>query len=125
MEIDYNIPILLIDDYKTMLKIITNLLQSLGFNNIVHVLNGEQALDKLNNHIFDLIICDWNLEPMSAQEIVKNIKNNPNTASIPILMIVAAKDMEDIQHMQQELGFKGVIKKPFSKEELLSTLKNL
>ena len=47
MAVDMNMPILIVDDYKTMLRIIRNLLKQLGFNNVDEATDGSQALHKL------------------------------------------------------------------------------
>jgi two-component system chemotaxis response regulator CheY len=66
MAVDYNMPILIVDDYRTMLKIIRNLLKQLGFTNVEEATDGSEALGKLREGEFDLVISDWNMEPMAV-----------------------------------------------------------
>ena len=58
-----NMTILIVDDYKTMLRIIRNLLKQLGFNNVDEAADGAAALQKLRGKDYHLVISDWNMEP--------------------------------------------------------------
>ena len=64
MAVDKNMPILIVDDYKTMLRIIRNLLKQIGFTNVDEATDGTAALQKLREGKFKLVISGWNMETM-------------------------------------------------------------
>ena len=68
MAVDTNMRVLIVDDYKTMLRIMRNLLKQLNFNNVDEAIDGTEALGKLRDDEgdFGLVISDWNMEPMTG-----------------------------------------------------------
>ncbi len=76
MAVDKNMQILVVDDYNTMLRILKNLLKQLGFHNVDQAMDGNEALQKLNASAFDFIISDWNMEPMTGIELLKEVRGN-------------------------------------------------
>src|SRR3546814_18142436 len=73
-SVDMNMPILIVDDYKTMLRIIRNLLKQLGFNNVDEATDGSAALQKLRDKEYSLVISDWNMEPMSGMQLLTEVR---------------------------------------------------
>ena len=69
-----NMNILIVDDYNTMLRIIKNLLKQLGFSNIDEASDGAQAYEKIKQKTYGLVISDWNMEPMSGLDLLKQIR---------------------------------------------------
>jgi two-component system chemotaxis response regulator CheY len=63
MAVDLSMPILVVDDYNTMIRIIRNLLKQLGFEDIDDANDGTAALSKLRGKRYGLVISDWNMEP--------------------------------------------------------------
>ena len=68
MAVNPNMPVLIVDDYKTMIRIIRNLLKQLGFANVDEAGDGTAALDMMRNKQYGLVISDWNMEPMTGYE---------------------------------------------------------
>ena len=66
MAVDLNMRVLVVDDYKTMVRIIRNLLKQLNFNNVDEASDGSAALRKLREGKFGLVVSDWNMEPMTG-----------------------------------------------------------
>ena len=66
MTIDKSMNVLIVDDYKTMLRIIRNLLKQIEFNNVEEASDGAEALAKLRSGNFGLVISDWNMAPMTG-----------------------------------------------------------
>ncbi|HEX9322837.1 MAG TPA: response regulator, partial [Xanthobacteraceae bacterium] len=60
MTVDLSMPILVVDDYNTMIRIIRNLLKQLGFENIDDASDGASALSKMRGRRYGLVISDWN-----------------------------------------------------------------
>ena len=109
--------ILAVDDYKTMLRIIGNLLKQLGFKNIDIALDGTEALRCLNRQPYDLIISDWNMEPMSGMELLVAVRADKRFSKIPFIMVTAESRTENVIAAKQA-GVSNYIVKPFNAETL-------
>ncbi len=119
--VDMNINILIVDDYKTMLRIIRSLLNQIGFNNVDEEINGEAALAKLKEKKYELIISDWNMEPMTGLELLKNVRADEELRNIPFIMITAESKTENVIAAKQA-GVNNYIVKPFNAETLKAKL---
>ena len=113
MAIDKNMPILIVDDYKTMLRIIKNLLKQLGFENVDEATDGTMAYDKAKEKAYGLIISDWNMEPMSGYELLKKIRADDSNKAIPFIMITAESKTDNVVAAKQA-GVSNYIVKPFN-----------
>lgn len=121
MPVDKNMPILIVDDYKTMLRIIRNLLKQLGFENVEEATDGSQALAKLREGKFGLVISDWNMEPMSGIQLLREVRADPNLKRIPFVMVTAESKTENVV-IAKEAGVTNYIVKPFNAATLKSKL---
>lgn len=123
--VDKNINILIVDDFKTMLTIIDGALKQFGFKNVDQALDGKQALEKIQKTQYGLILSDWNMEPMSGLELLKEVRKNDSTKAIPMILITAESKPENIIAAKRE-GVTNYIVKPFTantlKEKLVSVL---
>ncbi len=119
MPVDKNMPILIVDDYKTMLRIIRNLLSQLGFNNVDEATDGTMAFSKLEQKPYKLVISDWNMEPMSGLELLKKIRTDERFKTLPFIMITAETKVDNVVVAKKE-GVNNYIVKPFN----AATLKN-
>ena len=118
MSVDKNMNVLIVDDYKTMLRIIKNLLKQLDFNNVDEATDGEAALSKIESKNYGLVISDWNMEPMTGLELLKNVRegNNQNK-NVPFIMITAESKTENVIAAKQA-GVNNYIVKPFNAQTL-------
>lgn len=125
--VDMNMQILIVDDYKTMLRIIRNLLKQLGFNNVDDATDGSAALQKLRDKEFNLVISDWNMEPMSGLQLLKEVRADVKLKAMPFIMITAESKSENVI-AAKEAGVSNYIVKPFNaatlKGKLASVLGN-
>ena len=117
MAVDKNMNILIVDDYKTMLRIIKNLLKQLGFDNVDEALDGSQALQTFQGKEYGLIISDWNMEPMSGLELLKQVRGGTRNANVPFIMVTAESKTENVIAAKQA-GVSNYIVKPFDAETL-------
>ncbi len=117
MALDQNMRILIVDDYKTMLRIIRNLLKQLSFDNIEDAMDGSGALQKLREKEFWLIISDWNMEPMTGLELLKEVRADEKLKSLPFIMITAESKAENVI-VAKKAGVSNYIVKPFNAETL-------
>jgi two-component system chemotaxis response regulator CheY len=117
--------ILIVDDYKTMLRIIRNLLKQLGFNNVDEAMDGSAALQKLRAKDYGLVISDWNMEPMSGIDLLKEVRADNKLQGVPFIMITAESKTENVV-AAKEAGVNNYIVKPFNaatlKEKLSSVI---
>lgn len=121
MSIDMKMPILLVDDYRTMIRIITNLLRQIGFENIDSAKDGGEAFEKLKNKKFDLVISDWNMEPVSGFDLLKQVRGDDALKHLPFIMITAESKTENVVAAKQA-GVSNYIVKPFNAATLKSKL---
>ncbi|MBN66882.1 MAG: two-component system response regulator [Rickettsiales bacterium] len=113
MPVDKNMPILIVDDYKTMLRIIKNLLKQLGFENVDEATDGTMALGKIQEKQYGLVISDWNMEPMSGYELLKKVRAADATKALPFIMITAESKTDNVIAAKQA-GVSNYIVKPFN-----------
>ena len=118
---DKNMPILIVDDYKTMLRIIRNLLKQLGFDNVDEAMDGSSALQLLRGKSYGLIISDWNMEPMTGLQLLKEVRADAKLKQIPFVMVTAESKTENVV-AAKEAGVTNYIVKPFNAETLKSKL---
>lgn len=121
MAVDKKMPILIVDDYKTMLRIIRNLLKQIGFDNVEEATDGTQALQKLREKKFGLIISDWNMEPMTGIELLREVRQDVNLSKLPFIMVTAESKTENVV-IAKEAGVSNYIVKPFNAATLKSKL---
>jgi two-component system chemotaxis response regulator CheY len=124
MTVSKEIPILIVDDNKTVLRIVRSLLGQNGFHNIDEASDGQAALEKMQEKAFGLIISDWNMEPVSGLELLKTLRANEKTKNIPFIMVTAESKPENIM-AAKEAGVTNFIVKPFSSETLKSKLSSI
>ena len=117
MAVDYAMPVLVVDDYNTMVRIIRNLLRQLGFQDVDDAADGTAALSKMEGKKYGLVISDWNMEPMTGYELLKQVRANPQTAETPFIMITAESKTENVVAAKQA-GANNYIIKPFNAETL-------
>ncbi len=113
--------ILLVEDEKDIIKMLEYNLKKEGFK-VIDARDGEDALDMALREQPDIILLDLMLPGMDGLEVCKNLKKEPRTASIPVIM-VTAKSQESDKIVGLELGADDYITKPFSPRELIARIK--
>src|SRR5258706_16211101 len=96
MAVDLSMSVLVVDDYNTMIRIIRNLLKQLGFENIDDASDGWEALNKMRGKKYGLVISDWNMEPMTGYDVLKEGRADPNLATTPFIMSTADSKTEEV-----------------------------
>jgi two-component system chemotaxis response regulator CheY len=117
MAVDLSMPILVVDDYNTMIRIICNLLKQLGYQNIDNANEGATALAKLRAGRFGLVISDWNMEPMSGYDLLKEVRADAKLGKTPFIMITAESKTENVIAAKRA-GVSNYIVKPFNAQTL-------
>ncbi|MEI9906029.1 MAG: response regulator [Asticcacaulis sp.] len=113
MAIDMSMPVLVVDDYKTMLRIISNLLKQLGFENVEEASDGTEALDKMKKSNYGLVISDWNMEPMTGYELLLKVRADDGLKRTPFIMVTAESKTENVI-AAKKAGVNNYIVKPFN-----------
>jgi two-component system, chemotaxis family, chemotaxis protein CheY len=113
MAVDMSMQILIVDDYKTMLRIVRNLLNQLGFNNVDEATDGSGALQKMREKNFGLVISDWNMEPMTGLQLLKEVRADMKLKATPFIMVTAESKTENVV-AAKEAGVNNYIVKPFN-----------
>ena len=117
-ELDYKKTILIVDDEKMILNLLSHNLSKEGYN-VIEASDGLEAIDIVQNKKVDLILLDVMLPKLDGLSVCKRVKNIVN---VPILM-VTAKDDELDKILGLELGADDYITKPFNIRELLARVK--
>ncbi|MFY0675796.1 MAG: chemotaxis response regulator CheY [Neptuniibacter sp.] len=105
--------ILVVDDFSTMRRIIKNLLKDLGMTNVTEADDGQTALPILKQGGIDFLVTDWNMPGMTGIDLLKEVRSDPNLASMPVLMVTAEAKKEQIIAAAQA-GVNGYVVKPFT-----------
>jgi two-component system chemotaxis response regulator CheY len=114
MAVDLSMSVLVVDDYATMIRIIRNLLKQLGFENIDDASDGSAALTKMRaGKRYGLVISDWNMEPMTGYDLLREVRADPNLATTPFIMITAESKTENVI-AAKKAGVNNYIVKPFN-----------
>lgn len=121
MAVDQSMPILVVDDYKTMIRIIRNLLKQLGFSDVDEASDGTEALQKLKAKRYGLIISDWNMEPMTGYELLKVVRQDDQLNRTPFIMVTAESKTENVI-AAKKAGVNNYIVKPFNAATLKSKI---
>src|SRR3989454_5315234 len=117
MAVDLSMPVLVVDDYSTMIRIIRNLLKQLGFDNIDDASDGSAALNKMRARKYGLVISDWNMEPMTGYELLKEVRADAAIGRIPFIMVTAESKTENVI-AAKKAGVNNYIVKPFNAQTL-------
>ncbi len=126
MTLDKNMSILVVDDFSTMRRIITNVLRQLGFDNILEAEDGSKALKVLESETVDFVITDWNMPEMSGLDLLKAIRASEDEAmkELPVLM-VTAEALQDNIIAAAKAGVNNYIIKPFDAQTLADKINKI
>ena len=117
MPADLNMKILVVDDMSTMRRIMKNILKQLGFANMEEAENGQEALQKLRADTFGFVVSDWNMPVMPGIEMLRAIRADEKLKHIPVLMVTAEAQKENLIEAIQA-GVNNYVVKPFTAETM-------
>jgi len=121
MALDPSMPVLVVDDYGTMVRIIRNLLRQIGFADVDDAKDGTTALEKLHSRRYGLVISDWNMEPMTGYDLLRQVRADPGLGEIPFIMVTAESKTENVI-AAKKAGVNNYIVKPFNAQTLKSKI---
>ena len=115
---------LVVDDFSTMRRIVKNLLQELGYQNVQEADDGQTALPMLKTGNFDFVITDWNMPQMAGLDLLKAVRADAALKHLPVLMVTAEAKREQIVEAAQA-GVSGYVIKPFTAQTLSEKLNKI
>ncbi len=121
MALDRSMSVLVVDDYNTMIRIIRNLLKQIGFEDIDDAADGSAALARMREKKYGLVISDWNMEPMTGYELLKEVRADPGLSKTPFIMVTAESKTENVI-AAKKAGVNNYIVKPFNAQTLQSKI---
>ena len=111
--VDKSMNVLVVDDYRTMIRIVRNLLAQLGFVNIDDCLDGPTAMQMMQRKTYGLVLSDWNMQPMTGLDLLKAVRADDRTKTTPFVMVTAEAKTENVILARQN-GANNYIVKPFT-----------
>lgn len=128
MTVSADLPILIVDDYPTMVRIMRKLLKQIGYENVDEAGSGAEALEKIKNKKYGLIVSDWNMEPMTGLALLKAVRADAQMADVPFILVTAESKSDNII-AAREAKVNGYLIKPFAapalKEKIDQALEGL
>ncbi len=121
MAVCMTTPILVVDDYNTMVRILRNLLRQLGFTNVDEASDGATALSKLKARSYQLVISDWGMAPMNGGELLAQVRADERLKDTPFVMVTGEGRVE-ADGVVKRAGLGATIVKPFNALALKSKL---
>jgi two-component system chemotaxis response regulator CheY len=107
---DTSLPVLVIDDFRSMGGILVKILRMLGFTDVDAAENGASALQSLKGKRYGLVISDWEMQPMSGPQVVAALRRDPALADIPVILVTTASARDE---EAKRCGADGFLTKPF------------
>ena len=117
MSLEATLPILVVDDYKTMIRIISNLLKQLGFQDVDEASDGREAMTKMKEKKYGLVISDWNMDSMTGFELLQQVRADHELAKTPFIMVTADSQSQNVI-AAKKAGVDNYIVKPFNASTL-------
>ncbi len=113
MAVDKSMNVLVVDDYKSMIRIVRGLLNQLGFQNVDEAMDGPTALSLIRSKDYGLVLSDWNMQPMTGLELLKEVRAEARTRALPFVMVTAEAKAENVVAARQA-GVNNYVIKPFT-----------
>jgi two-component system chemotaxis response regulator CheY len=124
MTLDFAMPVLVVDDYSMVARILGRLLKQAGFANVDEATDGEEALAKMRERKYGLVISDWYMAPTSGIELLRQAKADDQLRDIPFIMVSAEAAPENAALAKAE-GASGYVVKPFDSQVLKGRIQSI
>ena len=124
MSLDPAMPVLVVDDHATMVRIIRNLLKQIGFADVDDANDGSTALAKMHEKRYGLVISDWNMEPMTGYDLLCKMRADPGLQQTPFIMVTAESKTENVI-AARKAGANNYIVKPFNAQTLEAKIESV
>jgi two-component system chemotaxis response regulator CheY len=117
MAIDFSVPVLVVDDYRAVARIIAKLLNQAGFHDVDEATDGDEALAKMRERKYGLVLSDWHMIPKTGMELLTAAKADEKLRDTPFIMISAEESPENLA-TARKAGASGYVVKPFDAQTL-------
>jgi two-component system chemotaxis response regulator CheY len=124
MSVDLKMPVLIVDDYATMLRIVKNLLKQIGFEHVDEATDGGAAYQMMKLKKYGLVISDWNMQPVTGIEFLRNVRADAELKATPFIMVTAESKTDNVMEARNA-GVSNYIVKPFSSEILKGKIESV
>ncbi len=125
MAVDKTMNVLVVDDYRTMIRIVRGLLNQLGFHNVDDAADGDTAFQMIKSKPYGLVLSDWNMQPTTGLELLQRVRADDEVKAVPFVMVTAEAKTENVVAARQA-GVNNYVIKPFTlavlKQKLTSVL---
>jgi two-component system chemotaxis response regulator CheY len=113
---------LIVDDSKTIRMVLARILRELGYE-VCEAENGKDALKMIQSEkaAVNLVLADWNMPEMNGLDLVKHLRQNPELASLKVIMVTTETEVDHIVSAL-EAGANEYVMKPFTKDILRGKL---
>lgn len=118
-----DIKILVVDDVDSMRKVTMSILMVAEYTNVTQATDGVEALKLLQDELFDLIICDWEMPNMDGLELLIEIKKDERLKGIPLLMLTSNTEKAKV-NVAINAGASDYVIKPIQPSVLLEKINN-
>lgn len=115
--IDFSMPVLVVDDYRAIVRILRSLLRQIGFQHVDEAANGEDALARMRERPYGLVISDLHMAPVNGLELLQQAKADEALKAARFLMVTADLAPEKVREAK-EAGASGYMMKPFDAQTL-------
>jgi len=116
-----SLPVLVVDDHRTMQAIIAGRLRELGFGQVDTTGDPVTALTMLRQRRYRLILSDWRMEPMDGIGLLQTLRADPDYADVPFILVTAEARPDNVLAARR-LGVDGYLVKPFDAAGLRAKL---
>jgi two-component system, chemotaxis family, chemotaxis protein CheY len=124
--LDRSLPVLVVDDSRTMCAVISKIGKQIGFKDVDVVYTGLAALAKLRQKTYGLVIVDWEMSPMNGPDLIMQIRSNRSLPNSAIILTTANHHwVADMLSSKMTSGADIHILKPFTAETLANKLADI
>ena len=128
LELEYfdvhDVRVLVVDDSLLARNYIVRVLKSLGVSRITQAVDGADAIDRLNDGNFDLVVTDYNMPDVNGAELTDYIRKQSDQSHIPVLMVSSEASEPHLANIEQS-GVNALCDKPFEPENVRKILYRL
>jgi two-component system chemotaxis response regulator CheY len=116
---DTTIPVLVVDDSRTMSAIILDLLNKLGFADVDVAQDGQAALDRMRQKPYGLVLSDWEMQPMGGEQLLKEIRRDQSISKVPVILITGKSS----RGASWLAGASAYLPKPFNETDFKTAIR--
>ncbi len=119
-----NVRILIADDQRLIRKLVLNILESFGFQDITVSQSGSEAIELLRQQEFDLIITDWRMGDLDGIDVLRHVRNSSHAPNTPIIFLTGNAEFGDVAEAR-DAGVNEYLIKPFTAKELINRVRSV